>query len=94
VTASGNQVLAYSLSTGQEKSHFFGTHPTTSSTGLLAVEVESGQLNVYDMTTSQLKQQYTFADPISFDVFSPDGKRLFVMTASQTAYVLDLAAKN
>ncbi len=93
-SASGNQVLSYSLATGQEIGHFFGTEPTASPSGLLALEHEPGQLSVYDLTTSRLKQQYTFADPISFKVFSPDSMRLFVMTVSQTAYVLDLTATN
>ena len=94
VTASGNQVIAYSLASGQEKSHFFGSNATTSGSGLLAIERESGQLSVYDVANSQLVQQYTFEDPVSFAVFSGDGKRLFVVTASQTAYILDVTAKN
>jgi WD40 repeat protein len=82
------------MSSGQEKGHFFGTNPSASQNGLLALENQDGQLTIYDMASSQLKQQYTFADPISFKIFSPDGGRLFVVTASQTAYILDLAAKN
>jgi WD40 repeat protein len=93
-SASGNQVLTYSTATGQKKGHFFGTSPSASTSGLLAVESEVGQINVYDMATSQLKQQYTFSDPVSFKRFSPDGTRLFVLTASQTAYILDVTAKN
>lgn len=93
-SASGNQVLTYSMASGQEKGHFFGSHPLASHDGQLAIESESGQLSVYDMATSKLRQQYTFSDPVSFKTFSPDGSRLFVMTASQTAYVLDMPAKN
>jgi WD40 repeat protein len=93
-SASENQVLTYSTATGQEKGHFFGTAPLASGNGLLAIEGEAGQVNVYDLASSQLKQQYTFADPVSFKTFSPDGRRLFVMTASQTAYILDVTAKN
>ena len=94
VTASGNQVLTYSLASGEVKGHFFGGNPSASGNGLIALENDAGGLSVYDMGTSQLKQQYTFADPISFKLFSGDGSRLFVVTASQTAYILDLAAKN
>jgi WD40 repeat protein len=93
-SATGNQVLTYSMASGQEKGHFFGTDPSASRNGLLAVENESGQLSIYEMASSQLKQQYTFSDPISFKTFSPSGDRLFVVTASQTAYILDLTAKN
>ena len=93
-SATGNQVLTYSMSSGQEKGHFFGINPSASQNGLLALENETGQLSIYDMARSQLKQQYTFADPISFKTFSPDGGRLFVVTASQTAYILDITAMN
>jgi WD40 repeat protein len=93
-SASGNQVLTYSMSSGQEKGHFFGAHPTASPNGLLAVETESGQLSIYDLNSSQLRQQYNFSDPVSFQTFSRDGNRLFVMTASQTAYIFDLKPKN
>ena len=93
-SATGNQVLTYSMASGQEKGHFFGTNPSASRNGLLAVENESGQLSIYEMATSQLKQQYTFSDPISFKTFSPGGDRLFIVTTSQTAYILDLTAKN
>jgi WD40 repeat protein len=92
-SATGNQVLIYSMATGQAKGHFFGSHPSAHG-NLLGVESESSQLSVYDMATSQLKQQYTFSDPISIKTFSTDGSRLFVMTVSQTAYILDLPAKN
>jgi WD40 repeat protein len=90
-SATGNQVLTYSISSRQQKGHFFGSHPSASSIGLLAVESGVGQLSIYDMATSQLKRQYTFSDPVSLKTFSPDGSRLFVLTASQTAYILDLA---
>jgi len=93
-SATGNQVLTYSMASGQEKGHFFGTHPAASRNGLLALDSESGQLSVYDMKNSQLRQQYSFSDPVSLKAFSLDGSRLFVMTASQTAYILDLNATN
>jgi WD40 repeat protein len=89
-SASGNQVFTYAVETGQVKAHLFGTSPSASSNGLLAIETEVGQIKLYDIATSQLKQQYTFSDPVSFKAFSPDGSRLFVITASQTAYILDL----
>lgn len=93
-SASGNQVLIYSLSTGQEKGHFFGDNPALSENGLIALENEAGELTVYDIASSQPKQEYMFTDPVSLKSFSPDGNRLFVMTASQTVYILDLNAKN
>lgn len=94
VAASGEQVLTFSLASGQEKAHFFGTNPSLSSGGLIAVENEASQLSVYDVATSQVKRQYSFTDPILFKSFSPDGNRMFVFTADQTAYVLDLTSKD
>ena len=94
VQASDNQVITYSLSTGEEKGHFFGEYPLLSENGLMALENEAGELSVYDIASSQPKQEYIFTDPVSLKRFSPDGNRLFVMTASQTAYILDLTAKN
>jgi hypothetical protein len=91
VTASGNQVLTYSLASGEEKGHFFGTHPLLSSvSGLVAVENEAGELTIYDLATSQLREKYVFPEPISIKRFSPDGKRLFVLTVNQTVYILDV----
>ena len=87
-------MLTYSLASGVREGHFFGANPSPSQNGLLALENEAGQLSVYEITSSQLKRQYTFADPIAFKTFSPDGARLFVMTVTQTAYVFDLTAKN
>jgi Tol biopolymer transport system component len=94
VSASGDQVLTYSLSGGQEKGHFFGTNPAVSSNSLIAVENEASQLSLYDLASSQLKRQYSFADPILFKTFSPDGNRMFVFTADQTAFILDLTSKD
>ena len=90
---SGNQILTYDLSSGEEKGHFFGSRPIASSKGgLLAVEDESREIKLYDLPTSQMRREYVFSDPVSFKRFSLDGKRLFVLTASQTVYILDLAA--
>jgi WD40 repeat protein len=92
-SATGNQVVIYSMSSGQKKGHFFGAYPSASRSGFLAVESGSSQISVYDLATSQLKQQYSFPDAISFKTFSPDGNRIFIMTANQTAYVIDLTAR-
>jgi WD40 repeat protein len=93
-SASHNEILTYSAATGEGRGHFFGTSPSASRTGLLAINGEVGEVNLYDMATSQLRQQYSFSDPVSFKTFSPDGNRLFVITASQTAYILDVTATN
>jgi WD40 repeat protein len=87
-----NRVLVYALKGGEQKGKFFGNRPAVSKTSnLLSVENESGQLTVYDLSTMERRDQFTFSGPVSLTQFSPDGKRLFVLTASQTAYVLNLA---
>jgi WD40 repeat protein len=93
--ASGNQVLAYSLTSGDEKASFFGTHPVLSASGgWLATDGEPGELKVYSLPSSQVRHQYVFPDPIAFKQFSADDKRLLVLTATQSVYILDMTANN
>jgi hypothetical protein len=48
VTAAGNQILAFSLASGLEKGHFFGTAPViVASAGLLAVEKDAKELDLF-----------------------------------------------
>jgi WD40 repeat protein len=92
VSDTSNRVLLYSVSTGEQKGKFFGRHPSISkAAGLLSVENERGQLTVYDLSTMEKRDEFNFNGPVSLTQFSPDGKRLFVLTADQTAYVLDLS---
>jgi tricorn protease-like protein len=86
-----NRVLVYSLSSGEQLGHFFGRHPAISkASGLLCVENERGQLIIYDLSTMQKRDQFLFPSSVSMAKFSADGRRLFVLTADQTAYVLNL----
>ena len=92
VADTSNRVLLYSVSTGEQKGKFFGRAPAVSkAAGLLAVETERGQLTVYDLASGERRDQFTFGGPVSLAHFSADGRRLFVLTADQTAYVLDLS---
>ncbi len=87
-----NRVLIYSLATGEKKGQMFGGSPAVAPTsGLMCVENSSGQLTVYDLATMQKRDEFTFSHPVSLTRFSPDGKKLFVLTANQTAYTLDLS---
>ncbi len=93
VSARNNQVLTYRFADGKEIGHFFGRAPSASpSSNLLALDDEVGHLKLYDLATSELRRDYVFSDPILFKLFSDDGKRLLVLTASQTVYILDTAA--
>ncbi len=88
--ATGDQDVVYTLPMGEEKSHFFGTHPIISSLGLLALETGKREVAVYDVTTSDEFQHYTFAEPVAFKAFSADGATLLVFTNDQTVYLLDM----
>jgi hypothetical protein len=94
VGATGNQVLVYSLASGEEKAHFFGTNPVVSeANALLAVDSDASRIKLYDIATSQLQHEYEFPEPIAFKQFSGDGKRMLALTVEQTVYVLDVLAQ-
>jgi hypothetical protein len=54
------------------------------------VENERGSLAVYDLATMEKRDQFVFSSPISLSTFSEDGKQLFVLTANQTVYLLNV----
>jgi len=90
---SGDRVLTYSLASGKEQGHVFGHAPALSSAGeVLAVSAGDGDVNVYGLADSNLRRAYRFPGTVAYKKFSADGKRLFVLTRDQTAYVLDLDA--
>ena len=90
---SGDRVLTYSVAWGKELGRVFGHAPAISSAGgVFAVTTSEGQVNVYGLADSQLRRTYQFPVSIAYKKFSPDGKRLFVLTRDQTAYVLDLSS--
>jgi hypothetical protein len=91
VMLKGDRVLLYSLATGEEKGHFFGYDANVSAAaGVIAVTNSTGQLQLYDLATSQQRQEYQFPAAVAFAAFSQDGHRLFAFTRDQTAYVLDV----
>ena len=93
INDSENRVLVYALSSGQAKGRMVGTRSAVSlEAGAVCVKTDPGRLGLYDLATMQKRSEYTFSSDISFAQFSADGKRLFVLTSDQTAYVLDLNA--
>ena len=91
-----NRVLIYSLSTGDQKGRVFGGRAVIGgmdgkSGGLLCVENERGKLVVYDLASLEKRDEFTFTHPVSLASFSQDGKSLFVLTANQAVYILNLA---
>lgn len=85
-----NRTRVYSLSTGEQKAILFGTYSSLSvAAGLLLVENETGEIEVYDLKSLGKRALLTFPYPITAWSFSADGKRLFVLTANQVAYIFD-----
>lgn len=58
---------------------------------LIAVTGENGQLSVYNFDLMRKIEDLAFVDQILLARFSMDGKRLFVLTAGQTAYFLEVS---
>jgi WD40 repeat protein len=87
-----NRTLVYSLSSGRQKAKVFGKQAAVSAlSNLLCVENGEGLLNLYELTSFAERQQFAFPIRVSFVRFSEDGKRLFVLTADQTVYLLNLS---
>jgi WD40 repeat protein len=95
VGAGRDRVLTYSLKSGEEVGHVFGAEPALSEPArLYALNNSKNEVSVYDVATSQVRAHYSFPSSVSYKKFSADGKRLFVLTSDQTAYVLDLSASD
>jgi WD40 repeat protein len=93
ISDSANRLEVYSLSSGQQTAKVFGRLAlVSSSAGVLATENEAGQLLIYDLATMEKRDELLFNSTIAMKRFSDDGKRLFVLTAAQTAYVFEVAA--
>ena len=88
-----NRTLIYALGSGCNSEKFLASGLTSvTPVILLCVESKDGVLEVYDMTSFEKRRQFSFGGRLSFVRFSPDGKRLFVLTANQNVYLLDLDA--
>jgi outer membrane protein assembly factor BamB len=85
------RVYVYSMLDGQLKAKLVGIRPSaTAKTNLLALETDSRQLTIYDLSTGAKLDNQIFSDPIVYAHFSADGQRLLVLTEDQTAFVLDM----
>lgn len=58
------------------------------------MEKDRRELDIYELDSQQLRRRYVFSDPIAVKRVSDDGKRVFVLTTSQTAYLLDTTVPN
>jgi WD40 repeat protein len=88
-----HRVLLYSVATGERKAQMFGYRPEISQNGeRLCLANGRGHLAVYDLRSLKQTSELSFANRISSQLFSGDGKRLFVLTNDQSAFILDAAA--
>ena len=92
LTDSIGRILIYSLATGELQGHAFGDGPVVNTEGgILVVSTGGGRLALYDVKTLARRGELTFAHEVLLKALSPDGQRLFVLTADQTAHVLSVA---
>jgi hypothetical protein len=86
------RVSLFSLAEGQLKMKFVGIAPSVSAESkLLALNLGSGRLGIYDSNSGTRLDQQVFPDDIAYTHFSADGKRLFVLTEHQAAVILDVS---
>jgi WD40 repeat protein len=87
-----NRVLIYSISTGDVISRFFGgTSALSLKNKTIAIENAPGRLTVFDLETGSEVTRLTFTRPVTLMRFLDDGKRFFVLTSDQTAFMFDTA---
>jgi hypothetical protein len=88
-----NRILIYSLATGEQTGKGFGhAAEVSAASSLVVVENEAGQVLLCDLATMQKRDEFRFPSPVSMKRFSNDGKRLFVLTSSQVAFVIDISS--
>jgi len=83
----------YSVGTGQKEGELLGwPRAHCQAANLVSVRGEGeNELAVYDLNRREKLDEFAFASDVDFDQFSTDGKRLIVLTADQTAYLLDVS---
>jgi len=85
-----NRILVHSISQGKLLQRFFGSRAAISpNSGLIAVENVPGRVTVYELANGAERERLSFTKPVSIVQFADDGKRLFVLTADQTAFLFD-----
>jgi len=88
---SENRVLAYSLKDGALRHRFFGSKAAMNpANNQILVENYPGDLTLYDLGSGDSRAHVNVYSAAVFVRFSVDGKRLFVLTGEQTAYVFDI----
>ena len=88
-------VEIYSLATGASEGEILGRLSAVSLSGdLLNIRNDApNELGIYDLQSRKKVNEFSFPSDVGFDQFSRNGKRLLVLTASQTTYILDVTAR-
>jgi hypothetical protein len=88
-----NQVLVYSLLSGERRGTMFGNFAVVSDRSrLIGVQNDVGELKFFDLDTLAPKGQIRLSTEIRAARFSADGTRLLLVSADQMARVLDTQA--
>jgi hypothetical protein len=86
------RVSVYSLRDDQKKATLSGILPAASAqSNLLAIQDVSNHVDIYDLNTFARLDRQLFSDELAYIHFFPDGKRLFVLTEHQEAFLLDVS---
>ena len=83
------RITLYSLSKGEICARVFGQYASASAHLLAAADGK--HLKLYDLRTGATKDEYLFSEAPVYTHFSGDGKRLLVLTADQSIFVMDAA---
>lgn len=85
------RVYVYSMLDGHLKGRLNGIRPAANArSNLLALEPDSGRLELYDLNTTTELDELVFPDPVVCAHFSEDGQSLFILTENQFAFVLNI----
>jgi len=84
------RIALFDLQTGSLVARLHGKHPSASAAAKLFVTDEKAKVTFYDLTTGTRLGDRKFPDDIAYTRFSETGDRLFVLTAHQEAFVLDV----
>lgn len=85
------RVTVYSLPTGEIQARVFGRYVSASAVSGLLAAVDGNRLGLYDLKAGTKRDELLFSDAPVYTRFSRDGKRLLVLTAGQSIFVLDVS---
>jgi len=92
VADSNNRLLVFDAN-GTQVGTLTGSRPEISrAANLLTARTQTGELTLYDLQMLQPRAVHNFDSRVACSAFSADGKRLLVLSANQTIYLLDTAA--